>query len=523
MPNDEFFSNRGSTAWVQPGGPNTEMYPLLCHDLDTIAEPQGDVTLRMCRNADGTYRVVNREQGQPDNLTFDVVAWEGDTRDWLQKMKEANCPFTVYVHKSKCGREDVTLNYDLGKRMLDAFVTTKSSAQNVDRRSEGGETGEMGENTFSLSAAPPVTEYYKLLSRTITDAQDEDEPLRAMASCTVPACRGPCGSLEFPIKDMHVAADSAASPSTANGYVSADYTGTWTAWAANPFAGGLDIAAMICFPIDRDIERIIAVQGTTDAGAMTIEYSDDGGATWTPVTVGATAGEFGLHSRCIWANDHRHIWLCTDNANVYFSSDGGLTWTLQSIPDAAASEGLYGIHFADNDYGWAVGGFRTTPTGHFIQTTDGGAHWAMATTEPKVEMGVWVEVLNNLDVWVGLDDGTVYFTNNWGTTWTVRAMPEALVNTGDGRFLRSSQGYSGVVAGYYLSGGHNYPILCRTFNGGQDWESIIHTVSISAAVEHFGINEIHLASDNQVVAVGEQLFGGHSLIWYVKPVGASWD
>ena len=64
----DYFSNRGSTVWVQPGGPNTIMYPLLCHDLDTIDEPLGDVTLRLCRNPDGTYSVANRDQGSPDNL-----------------------------------------------------------------------------------------------------------------------------------------------------------------------------------------------------------------------------------------------------------------------------------------------------------------------------------------------------------------------------------------------------------------------------------------------------------------------
>ena len=518
----DYFSNRGSTVWVQPGGPNTVMYPLLCHDLDTIDEPLGDVTLRMCRNPDGSYSVVNRDQGEPDNLSFDVVTWEQDTRDWLQKMKEQRCPFTVYVNKTLCGREDVVLNYDLCKRAPDTIANNKSSAQNVRRRAEGGESSEMSENTFSLSAAPPLVELYKLDSSNTTAASTEVEPLRAIATCTTPQCDGPCGGLAYPCKAMHVAADSAASPSTANGYVTADYASTWTAWAANPFAGGLDIAAVKCFAIDRDTDRLLAVQGTTvGAAPMTVEYSDDGGATWTAVTVGSTNGEYGMHSRCLHVLDNRHVWVCTSEANVYFSSDAGLTWTDQGAPTPGASESLYGIHFIDDSYGWAVGGFRTTPTGLFIQTTDGGAHWSAATTEPKVEMGVWPAVIDSLNVWVGLDDGTVYYTEDWGTTWTERTLPETLTNTGDGKFLGSLTGF---IAGYRTISGSVHPTIMRTFDGGYDWEVYDHDTSFSTAVEYFGINEIHICSHNQVMAVGEAMADtGYSLIWYLKPTGATWD
>jgi len=278
----------------------------------------------------------------------------------------------------------------------------------------------------------------------------------------------------------------------------------------------------VCVQIDADTERLIAVNGTARpaAGVLGISYSDDGGATWSAIVdVGATAGEFGIHSGALFALDSRHIWLCTDQANVYFSSDAGLNWTAQSVPDPAASESLYYVHFVDEDYGWAVGGFRTTPTGHYIQTVDGGAHWNMAAAEPATELGIWVSVIDNYRVWVGLDDGTVFYSADWGATWTQRTLPVTPANTGDGRFIDE---HCGFIGGFRTVSGNYFPIVFRTFDGGYEWEYYQHGTSFSV-IPTYGLNAIQVCSYNKVHAVGEQLTGGHCIVWTLKPAGATWD
>jgi hypothetical protein len=152
----------------------------------------------------------------------------------------------------------------------------------------------------------------------------------------------------------------------------------------------------------------------------------------------------------------------------------------------------------------------------FIQTTDGGAHWDLATTEPAVEMGVWVSVIDAHRVWVGLDDGTVYYTLDWGTTWTQRTMPVAMTNTGDGMFI---DGFCGFVCGYRNDGVDDHPIMYRTFDGGYSWEYWIHDTAFDASVVHFGVNALWVCSYNEVHAVGEQLSGGSSIVWTLKPEG----
>jgi hypothetical protein len=519
MPANSYFDQDQGIVFVQPDGPNTETRPLLCVDVDGIDRPQGDVTTRLCKTATGGWTVVNRSQGIPGEITLDIVSWKPQQRAWLQKQVERACPIPVYINHTDCGRVDVFTNYVAGELFANGYITSKASATTARGRVNAGDgAAEKTEDTYSLSFQPGSQQYWDLVG-TVTDAQDEAEPLRDITTCTTPQCLGDCGTLTDPCAEIHVVADSSASPSTADGYESADYAATWTAWAAQPFLGGMDIASIVCIQIDRTTERIIVARGTTDAGPMDVAYSDDGGATWTEVTVGSTNTEYAMHSGALFALNQRNIWLCTDQGNVYFSSDGGLTWTLQSVPAPAANESLYYVHFVDESFGWAVGGFRTTPTGHFIQTTDGGAHWAMATTEPKVELGIWVSVIDNNRVWVGLDDGTVYYTNNWGTTWTARTLPVTPTNTGDGQFIDE---YCGFICGHRTVSGNLFPIVYRTVNGGFDWEYWQHTTSFSTAVEQFGLNALLVCGYNVAHAVGEQLTGGFSIIWTLKPAGETW-
>lgn len=521
MPNDTYFDNYNGVVWVQPGGPNTISYPLLCSDLDGIDEPQGDITGRFCLGADGTWTTVNRTMGTPSEITGDIMSWRETTRSWLQKIAKDRCPVGVYVHHFHCGRADTFLNYETGQLLANSFITSKSSGQNVRRRADQGESAEKNELTFSLSAQPLSEEYWPLIG-TVTDCQDSDNPLRDIITCTTPQCLGPCGSKENACKYLQVGEDATSAGATANTYYSNDYAATWTTGGTDPFAAGEAVASLVCFPIDSDTNRIIAALGTTRAGGpMVINYSDDGGATWAgEVTVGATNGEYALHSGALFALDERHIWLCTTEANVFISTDAGLTWTDQSAPAPTGSEALYYIHFADANYGWAVGGAPAV-SGLYIQTTDGGAHWALATAEPEAQEGVWVSVIDSNRVWCGTDAGiNVWYSLDWGTTWTERNLPSAPVETGDGRWIDE---YCGFIGGYRTVSSVHYPAVYRTFDGGYEWEVYTHTTSFSTTPTYYGINAIQVCGYNVVHAVGEQLAGGHSIVWTLKPAGATWD
>jgi len=519
-----YFENYAGTIWVQPDGPNTAPEPLLCADIDGLDESLGDITNRYCRDGSGNWVSTSRTQGTPSEITGDVVAWRGTTRNWLDKMKAEKCPFPMYITRSSCGREDVFLNYEEGHLLPFAYVTGSSSAQNVRRRAEDGEASSLVESTYSVSVQPPSVYFYKLLNSITTTAQSEVEPLRDIASCTTPICAGNCaGTPERACMSLVVVADSAVSPATANMHYSNDYAATWTTGTTDPFNGagelGTGIASVVCFDLDATTTRMIVAQGDTVAATtMSVRYSDDSGTTWTAVDVGE-AGEFCVHSGALFALDSSHIWMCTNLSNIFFSNDAGLTWTDQAAPAPGVDEVLNYIHFVDFDRGWAVGG-NVAASGLFLETTDGGAHWNLADAEPAATAGIWVSVVDNNTVWCGTNAGAVWYSNNWGTTWTQRLLPITPTATGDGRFFGQ---YAGFIGGTRTVSAEVFPIVYRTMDGGYSWEYYQNATSFSTAVELFGLNAIQVCHENKVVAVGEQLVGGSSLVWTLKPNGSTWD
>ena len=191
---NEYFDDFMGMIWVQPDGPNTTVYPLACHDTDGIDEPLGDVTTRYCRQYDGSWQAVNRAQGTPGDVSFDIETWKAKQISWLQMQADRRCPLGVYFHHAFCGRSDVFLNYDQGKLAQDSIITNKSYSNMARGRAEPGAAPEKTSQTFTLTAGYPAPEYYKLVYTTVTLPDTETEPLRDIAFCNALQCRGPCGA-----------------------------------------------------------------------------------------------------------------------------------------------------------------------------------------------------------------------------------------------------------------------------------------------------------------------------------------
>jgi len=509
-----YFDEGMGVVWVQPDGPNTAMHALLCVDLDGVTEPQGDVSLQLCRQADRTWATVLQSQGTPSQVTFDIVATKAIQRSWLQRQLERRCPMPVYVQHSTCGRHDVFLNYDAGELMESATITSKAKGNMAKGRAGEGETPAPTTETFSFAAHTPAYEYYPL-TITVQECDVEDEPLRDIVSCSTPQCQGACGALVDPCDSMQIVADATG---IADGYATANGGALWTAWASQPFAATEDIASVVCFDIDRTTKRILVARGTADGGPMDVAYSDNGGATaWTTVAVGALTDEYAAHGGALWALDYRHIWLVTgiDFANVYFSADGGVTWEDQGAPAPVASQQLMCVHFVDVNYGMAVGG-NAAASGLYLETSDGGAHWSTMAAEPSATLGTGVRVLDAYRAWVTLANGGLWYTNDWAATWEQRALPVTPNALGD---IDNINDHFISVVGEYVVGAAHHPIMYRTVNGGMDWEHYLHGTAFSETVEYYGLNSVIMCGPNVVYAVGEELVGGVSAVLLYQPAG----
>ncbi len=486
----EFFDGNMGNLHVQPDGFNSEVRRLACHDIGDIDEPYGDITQRYCPDpgGNGKWRTVHVSQGPPERVTTEITAPVGKTSDWLDGVA---CKMPVYIRMSQCGDRLNFLNYDLIFRLNNNLFSSRGFSNLAMR-----EGTDLAERTFGLSADPPVYLFYPLVFTRQTTTETEN--LRALVVAGEAQCQGPCGPAKKSCDNLYAGAE-AATGVTANVLKTTDRGNTWAATAADPFAADEHISCGVSFPINRTTRRIIVGRGTTDAAnPAEIAYSDDGGATWTNVNIGSTVALFLPWSGSLFALDQYHIWAGLDNGDIFFSSDGGLTWTEQVTANANA---IHGIHFANENYGAFVGAANT-----IYKTVDGGAHWT-AVTGPAAKAGVIarsVVVLDSQRLWVAYTDGYLYYTNDGGTTWTRRTFTGTV--TGIGKIISLTDGDL-AFCGYRTVSAAHYPLVGRSFNGGQDFELYQGDTAFDAdpTTVTEGLNDLIFCDNNYIHAVGDAI------------------
>ena len=490
----DFFDADMGVIWVQPSGPNTIVYPLLCHSTDGIEEPQGDVTSRLCRTTTG-WKVTSRAQGTPGEATFSIEAYLAKTRGWLQKQAEKRCPIPIYIHMNRCGTSETFLDYDFGQLGKNAVITSKAKTGMVRGFADAGDGAADGTKaTYELSAEPGAPEYWPLtITRRPIAAIDL---LNDIAFDGWARCSGTCG----PAVDMCTNGNIAPARTgavTADVWKTSNGAATWAAAAADPFPASQDTMTVVRFPMDRDTTRILVGCGTAVAAGWRVAYSDNDGATWTVVALNAVITTCFSHGGGLFALDKSHIWACSNDGLIYFSNDGGVTWTNQSAPGPTPLEALNCIRFADDNFGMAVGG-TTGASSVLLTTTDGGVHWTLGAAG-LAQQAMGVSVLDGTRAWMCYDNGTLRYTNDFGATWTTRTLPVAAVKLGDVKFYDE---FMGAVCGH-KAGGNGFGIVYRTFNGGMDWEPYPYTIAFTGAVTRCGLNALWVCDYNRIMAVGE--------------------
>lgn len=488
--NSEHFTARMGRPWAQPDGPNTPCYPLNCHDVGDIDEPGGDITTALCPDPANTtdWYTILRAQGAPGEPTTTITTPVGKTSDWLER--QHGCAMPVYINLRHCGRSDVFLNYDRYFTLAATLFTSKGLTNLVSR-----EGADLTEQTFALSAAPIIARIFPLVATRQSTASTV--ALNDLAFCNQPRCQGPCGVALDPCQTGYAVGDPVA-VATADVLETLDGgAGGWAATATDPFAADEIISTVVCFDIDRDTTRILVGRGTADAGAGVAEvaYSDDGGDTWTLVTLGA-ASEYFPWNGSLFALDHRHIWGGLDSGDIYFSDDSGATWTEQVTTNAGVND-ITAIKFIDENHGLFVGHSNTV-----YYTEDGGEHWANIGG-PAAKAGVNVLACDIRDAYrwyIGYADGDLYYTMDGGTNWTQRTgwSHEGVTNSvNDIHFINE---YHGAFCGDFTDGSYHRAAIWRTWNGGEDWELQYATDDDLVAG---GFNAVWMCHINLIFAVGE--------------------
>lgn len=490
----KYLTGDMGSIFIQPDGPNGQVYWLGCHELGDVAEPSGDVARTYCPDpkARGKWITATRTQGAPGEATFDITFPVGKTADWLEILARRGCRQPIYVNSSECGERNIYEEYDRGFVAKNALVTNKTRTGLATRGTDGGASTE-ATRTFSFSAEA-IEDYFSLVSTRWPHAATT--VLNDVIIAGRDRCLGACGAPAEPC-DILYSVDTAAVAAVSQPYRSTDGGKTWAATAAAPFAVNEVVKRLAAFPINSTTMRIICGRGTTDAvNPAEIGYSDDNGATWTLVNVGATNGEF-INDIFAWSREA--IWVATDTGagaagNVYKSIDAGATWTLSL---AGATDALNCVTFASDKLGLALG-----DTNEIQWTEDGGDHWTVITgpaaqAAANCLCGV---VLDAYRWFIGYSDGEVWYTQDGGATWAQRVLPlptgaTAIAAVND---MAAIDEYNLWLAIQATVGGNPYAALMRTTNGGYSWQSWLAPAQCVAG----GMCGVAACSYNQAFGAG---------------------
>lgn len=451
---DYHFKAGQSALWYQAGS-NTEPLYLGCHELGDIEAPEGDIELIYCPDPGRTdgFRVVGSVQQAAGAVTTEVT---GDVTDELDELERMFGQGNLFVHKIKKGRRDLFSNFDRTFILRNIRRTGRTlTAMAVKSQDDNARS----EQTFALSGEELLAPMRLDLARqTISEVNSIND----IVFCNQKTER----TDDSPAQDSCQVGFAAADPTgaaTANVLVTTNGS-TWAAAAADPFAADEVVIAVECFEPSRDIVRVVVAAGTTDIDdPAKIAYSDDNGATWTAVAVGAVDGQFVPQRNSLFILDRGSMWVGMDDGYIYKSIDAALSWTVQEA--GVINTGPWNaIHFANRNDGLAGG-----DNNEIARTLDGGETWSAVVgpsgqTTDDIQQ-VWVIDQNRY--WVTYNDGTIWFSLNGGTTWTQRSF------TGSGTGSVRDMAWLNDLIGFLAhNDGASDGTIHMTVDGGYSWERL---------------------------------------------------
>ncbi len=161
----------------------------------------------------------------------------------------------------------------------------------------------------------------------------------------------------------------------------------------NPYAIQLEDVYMV----DRSHGFIVGQGGL-------ILRTEDGGNSWAPTRLSSY-----VYLRAVRFLDRERGFVAGDSGLVYMTSDGGKNWTRRST--GRANDRLEGIHFFDEQRGWAVGTYVS-------RTWDGGVTWSRVSTGGSVGgMKTAVAFSDSLHGVISGSDRDRYYTRDGGKNW----------------------------------------------------------------------------------------------------------
>ena len=184
-------------------------------------------------------------------------------------------------------------------------------------------------------------------------------------------------------------------------------------------------------------------------------------------------------------NPAGHLFATTSNGQIHRSMDAGNHWDVVYAGDYYSM--LSGIMFKGNT-GFAQG------NSSFLKSDDGGASWFklyLPFTGQYYYSGLGIFFFNEMEGYVGTEEGEIFFTNDGGRSWETR-MKGSWSQFRHLFFLSKHKGYAIVDWGELL----------QTVDGGRSWT----VVDLSALGWNPRVRDILFTNDKDGFVIGEYKF-----------------
>jgi photosystem II stability/assembly factor-like uncharacterized protein len=149
-----------------------------------------------------------------------------------------------------------------------------------------------------------------------------------------------------------------------------------------------------------------------------LSRTEDGGRSWSPLTVGTTDAVNDVYFR-----NKENGYLLAGN-RIFSTSDSGRTWAeirrfMPADFDRAMPE-LYSVRFSGKKRGWVVGSISRRDTvvdSLLIYTNDSGASWQRLRLPTREEL-IHLDFVSDRRGWIVGAAGTILYTESGGETGT---------------------------------------------------------------------------------------------------------
>jgi photosystem II stability/assembly factor-like uncharacterized protein len=149
-----------------------------------------------------------------------------------------------------------------------------------------------------------------------------------------------------------------------------------------------------------------------------LSRTEDGGRSWSPLTVGTTDAVNDVYFR-----NKENGYLLAGN-RIFSTSDSGRSWLeirrfMPADFDRAMPE-LYSVRFSGKKRGWVVGSISRRDTvvdSLLIYTNDSGASWQRLRLPTREEL-IHLDFVSDRRGWIVGAAGTILYTESGGETWT---------------------------------------------------------------------------------------------------------